>query len=104
MTVPLLIMHHSTANRLPDENIRVEPEYMRDLGRENIGVAIPEGGGYIGTLNVYHEIHCLKRIHQFMYPEHYFPEFTPHQHEINRLHNGNATKDTSPTCGNESLG
>jgi hypothetical protein len=33
----------------------LEPEVMRHYGREDLGVAIPEGGGYIGTLNVYHE-------------------------------------------------
>ena len=27
--------------------------------REDFGVAIPDGKGYIGTLNVYHELHCL---------------------------------------------
>lgn len=32
---------------------------MRHYGREDIGVAIPEGNGYIGTLNVYHELHCI---------------------------------------------
>lgn len=41
------------------ENIRIEPEYMRQLGREDIGVRIPGEDGYIGTLNVYHELHCL---------------------------------------------
>jgi len=33
----------------------LEPEVMRHYGREDLGVAIPEGDGYIGTLNVYHE-------------------------------------------------
>ena len=33
----------------------LEPEVMRHYGREELGVAIPEGGGFIGTLNVYHE-------------------------------------------------
>ncbi|KAI0013866.1 hypothetical protein F4779DRAFT_624984 [Xylariaceae sp. FL0662B] len=69
------------------ENIRLEPEVMRHYGREEIGVIIPDGNGFIGTLNVYHELHCLKRIHQFMYPEYYFKDFTPRQHELNRLHN-----------------
>jgi hypothetical protein len=32
---------------------------MRYYGREDGGVAIPEGGGFIGTLNVYHELHCI---------------------------------------------
>lgn len=32
---------------------------MHRLGREDIGVRIPGEDGYIGTLNVYHELHCL---------------------------------------------
>ncbi|MCJ1251796.1 hypothetical protein MMC30_009034 [Trapelia coarctata] len=74
-------------NLLNDENIRLSDEVMRHYGREDIGVAIPEGGGFIGTLNVYHELHCIKRIHQYMYESHYFPAITPRQREMNRLHN-----------------
>lgn len=37
------------------ENIMLEPEVMQRLGRTEIGVAIPDGEGFIGTLNVYHE-------------------------------------------------
>jgi hypothetical protein len=43
------------------ENIRVEGEVMKRLGREDIGVRIPGSDDFIGTLNVYHEIHCLVR-------------------------------------------
>ena len=32
---------------------------MEHYGREDIGVAIPDGSGYVGTLNVYHELHCI---------------------------------------------
>jgi len=46
------------------ENIRLEPEVMKRLGREDIGVRIPGEDGYIGTLNVYHELHCLVRLAQ----------------------------------------
>ncbi|KAF9240588.1 hypothetical protein LCP9604111_8763 [Penicillium roqueforti] len=72
---------------LNTENIIIEPEIMTHYGREDIGVAVPEGDGYLGTLNVYHELHCLKRLHQYMYPHYYFPDLTPEQHEMNRLHN-----------------
>ncbi|KGO69687.1 Protein of unknown function DUF3328 [Penicillium italicum] len=69
------------------ENIIIEPEVMKHYGREDIGVALPEGGGYIGTLNVYHELHCIKRLYQFSYPEYYFPNMTKEENEVNRLHN-----------------
>jgi len=44
----------------------LEPEVMRHYGREELGVAIPEGGGYIGTLNVYHE--RASTLFQFAHP------------------------------------
>ncbi|PFH57164.1 hypothetical protein XA68_15424 [Ophiocordyceps unilateralis] len=60
---------------------------MRHFGRLNIGVAAPDGSGFLGTLNVFHEIHCLKRIKQYMYPDYYFPNMTDDAREMNRLHN-----------------
>ncbi|GJC97744.1 hypothetical protein ColKHC_06570 [Colletotrichum higginsianum] len=75
---------------LNDENILLEPEYIQHYGRQDTAVEVPEGGRYIGTLNVYHELHCLKRIHHFMYSDHYFPGLSTHQKELNRLHNGMA--------------
>ncbi|POR31948.1 Uncharacterized protein TPAR_07844 [Tolypocladium paradoxum] len=72
---------------LNDQNIEIEPEYIRHYGREDTAVAVPGSSGFIGTLNVYHELHCLKRIHQYMYRDHYFPNLSTHQIEINRLHN-----------------
>jgi hypothetical protein len=41
------------------ENIVLEPEYMERLGRDEFGVAMPDGSGFLGTLNVYHELHCI---------------------------------------------
>ncbi|CZS88194.1 hypothetical protein WAI453_000614 [Rhynchosporium graminicola] len=72
---------------LDPENIRLEPEIMAHYGRLDSGVALPDGDGYIGVLNVYHELHCLKRIHQYMYQEHYWPDLDDNMREMNRLHN-----------------
>ncbi|POR31939.1 Uncharacterized protein TPAR_07846 [Tolypocladium paradoxum] len=67
----------------------IEPEIMAGYGREQFGVAIPSGKGYIGTLNVYHELHCIKRLYQDTYPEAYGKGLTSQQKEANRLHKGN---------------
>ena len=32
---------------------------MDHYGRKDIGVAIPDGSGYVGTLNMWHEVHCI---------------------------------------------
>ncbi|KAK4508358.1 hypothetical protein PRZ48_002096 [Zasmidium cellare] len=72
---------------LNNQNIRIEPDVMRRLGREDIGIKVPGEDAYLGTLNVFHELHCLKRLHQYMYQEHYFPNLTTEQREMNLIHN-----------------
>ena len=32
---------------------------MDHYGRTDTGVAMPDGSGYVVTLNMYHEIHCI---------------------------------------------
>lgn len=48
-------------------NIRISKEDVQHFSREENAVALPDGSGYIGTLNVYHEIHCIVRISIYVY-------------------------------------
>lgn len=66
----------------------IEKKYVQHYNKLDTAVEIPEGGKYLGTLNVYHEIHCLKRLYQYMYPEYYFPDLSDAEKDFNRLHNG----------------
>lgn len=43
----------------PDMNVRLSREDLRAFDREENAIALPDGSGYIGTLNVYHELHCI---------------------------------------------
>ena len=58
---------HSKAFKLisKDMNVRISREDVQHFGREENAVALPDGSGYVGTLNVYHEIHCIVRIYHF---------------------------------------
>lgn len=96
------------------ENIIVEPEIIARLGREDIALADPEGRGYLGTLNVYHQLHCIvslhlhhamlrlifflffyqKRLWQYTYPEVYRKNQTAAQAEADRLHKGTPNPTT----------
>ncbi|KAI0016893.1 hypothetical protein F4780DRAFT_635215 [Xylariomycetidae sp. FL0641] len=68
------------------ENIFLEPSFMKAFGREDSGVAIPDGTGFIGTLNVYHELHCIKRIYQYTYPDVYPQDDSEAARAMNRQH------------------
>jgi hypothetical protein len=44
-----------------DMNVRFSLENLKAFNREEDAVMLPDGSGYLGTLNVYHEIHCVVR-------------------------------------------
>lgn len=45
---------------LPTEmNVRFSLEDLIAFNRDEDAVQLPDGSGYAGTLNIYHEIHCV---------------------------------------------
>lgn len=42
-----------------DMNVRISEKDIAPLDRADGAVAMPDGTGFIGTLNVYHELHCV---------------------------------------------
>lgn len=67
-------------------NVRLGLEDLEAFHRAEDAVQLPDGSGYAGTLNVYHEIHCVRWLHVYMYQEHYYPDLDDEQRETNRLH------------------
>jgi hypothetical protein len=43
-------------------------------------------GGYLGSLGVFHELHCLRRLYWHMYDEIYFRNMTETDREHERGH------------------
>ncbi|KAK3312430.1 hypothetical protein B0H66DRAFT_538719 [Apodospora peruviana] len=58
---------------------------MRKLGRLEEGIQLPDGG-YFATLGVFHDLHCLRRVHHTFYQSHYFPDLTEEEKVLDRLH------------------
>lgn len=40
-------------------NVRLKLDDVKAFGREQNAVALSDGSGYAGSLNVYHELHCV---------------------------------------------
>jgi hypothetical protein len=43
-------------------NLRLDREDIVAFNRQDEAVELTDGSGYAGTLNVYHELHCVVRI------------------------------------------
>ncbi|KAI1120707.1 hypothetical protein F5Y10DRAFT_272792 [Nemania abortiva] len=44
------------------------------------------GGGYLATLGVYHELHCVRQLRLHLYQDRYYHNLTDKQQAYNRMH------------------
>ncbi|KAI9803591.1 MAG: hypothetical protein M1825_001934 [Sarcosagium campestre] len=51
----------------------VDDETMRKIGHSDISVRVPEkyGGGFMASLETFHQLHCVNLIRQYTYKEYY---------------------------------
>ncbi|KAI1427095.1 hypothetical protein F5Y12DRAFT_738613 [Xylaria sp. FL1777] len=52
-------------------NLKILPEEMSRL--DQVSLELNDGTGYLATLGVYHELHCIKRLRRWFYREYYYP-------------------------------
>lgn len=57
---------------------------MAQLGLESL--AFSDGSGYVGSLGVYHQLHCLKRIQRWTYRDYYYPNMTAQEESDTFFH------------------
>ncbi|KAF4336149.1 hypothetical protein FBEOM_9992 [Fusarium beomiforme] len=84
---PSLELDRAWKKVLNNSNIRITEEEISHIsGRKEQAIELPDGG-YFATLNVYHNLHFIKRLHHYMYPDYYFPNITQEQKRANEYHN-----------------
>lgn len=66
---PRLELDQAWSNLLRSSMIKLSAEEMRRMNKTSI--PLRDGSGYIGYLESIHMLHCVKRIYQSRYPEHY---------------------------------
>ncbi|KAH7069969.1 hypothetical protein BKA63DRAFT_92591 [Paraphoma chrysanthemicola] len=69
----------------------LEPTTIRvtasELARSNqSSIELPVGGGYMAWLGVFHELHCIKMIRQWVYRDYYHPNLTSDDFEELSIH------------------
>ena len=90
------------AEQILDMNMALAGSDLRRLGTTSI--LVPDRDDtYIAGMSVFHELHCLvrlpcasrpsandaqKRLRQYNYRDHYFPNITADEERLNRLHTG----------------
>ncbi|KAI1208031.1 uncharacterized protein F4807DRAFT_468908 [Annulohypoxylon truncatum] len=62
------------ADLLKGISLKILPEEMERLGYTSL--ALKDGSGFVGSLGVYHELHCIKRVRKMIYWNYYYPNMT----------------------------
>ncbi|KAI1362291.1 hypothetical protein F5Y08DRAFT_341837 [Xylaria arbuscula] len=67
------------AELLTGSNIVIYPEEAQIMGFESL--ELRDRPGFVGSLTVYHELHCIKLIRHWFYHEYYYPNQTKAEHD-----------------------
>ncbi|KAI1172800.1 hypothetical protein F4777DRAFT_560200 [Nemania sp. FL0916] len=62
------------ADLLAGSNIRIYSDEMNKLGLDSL--ALSDGSGYLGSLWVFHELHCINRLRRWIFKDYYYPNQT----------------------------
>ncbi|EOA88242.1 uncharacterized protein SETTUDRAFT_59298, partial [Exserohilum turcica Et28A] len=61
----------------------------KDLGQpieDDTVIQLTDGSGAFATLTVYHGLHCMERLHHYLYPEHYYSSFSDDEKLLLKYH------------------
>ncbi|POR36614.1 Hypothetical protein TPAR_09138 [Tolypocladium paradoxum] len=55
------------------QNVRLHKEELGQFSEDDSIVQLADGTGYWITVSVFHGLHCIERLHHFLYSETYYP-------------------------------
>jgi len=54
-----------------DATIKLSPEEFAHYNQS--GILLGDDSGYLATPTAYHDLHCIRFLHETIYPDYYFP-------------------------------
>ncbi|PWY83790.1 hypothetical protein BO94DRAFT_468662, partial [Aspergillus sclerotioniger CBS 115572] len=70
-------------------NIRVTQDQLgEEFAAQDSIVELNDGSGYYVTVSAYHGLHCVQRLHHYIYAEHYYPGLDEFETFMLRRHAG----------------
>ncbi|PYI34944.1 hypothetical protein BP00DRAFT_462874 [Aspergillus indologenus CBS 114.80] len=66
-------------------SIAVSGEDLRRINKTSIPIPGAKDSYWV-DLSITHELHCIKRLYQFFHKDHYFPDLSPEEEELNYMH------------------
>ncbi|KAI1203434.1 hypothetical protein F5X97DRAFT_340617 [Nemania serpens] len=61
---------------MKNSEVRVSKEELGGFKNDDSIVELSDGSGYYVTISAYHGLHCVRRLHKYIWADHYYPEVT----------------------------
>lgn len=71
-----------------DQNIYLTEKDLGQPIEDDTVIQLTDGSGAFATLTVYHGLHCMERLHHYLYPEHYYSSFSDDEKLLLKYHAG----------------
>ena len=82
-----------------DSEVRVNQDELGEYAGDDSIIELTDKSGYYVTVSAFHGLHCIRRLHQYIYPETYYSDATDNELWFLRRHTGG--KPTFKVCRRE---
>lgn len=81
-----------------DENFRAQEHELGQFAGQKSLVKLSDGSGYYVTVSVFHALHCVQRLHHYVYRDHYHPNLSEKDDFALKQHTGISSLLTLEVC------
>lgn len=78
--------------------MRVSKAELGQFAEDDTIVKLTDGSGYYSTVTVFHGLHCVNRLHHYLYPDHYYPDLDKDEQFLLKRHTGTSRTLNEPQC------
>lgn len=78
---------------MTDQNIRLLKHELGQFSGDDSLVELSDGSGYFATLTVFHGLHCVERLHHWLYKDLYYNNLTTEEERRLKQHTGEYTQN-----------
>lgn len=71
-----------------DQHFRVKKEELGQFADQKSLVELTDGSGFYVTVAVSHALHCVQRLHHYVYRDHYHPNLSGEDEFTLKIHTG----------------
>ena len=86
------------AHRKSDSEVRFSQDELGEYAGDDSSIELTDGSGYYVTVSVFHRLHCVRRLHQYLYPDDYYEGLSEREIFMLRRHTDKSYSTSKTLC------